>query len=668
MPPADPAPVSAQDLPTLPASLIWPTRIFLFLGALLMLGLLVQPLGDPDVFIHLRDGRYLWEHHFQVSHEPFSYTAENQPFETAEWLFRVCAYLTWRAGGYNLLILIKSLAMTAAVFLLGLLAYRRWPNLAVVSGLLALAVLAPMARLFPERPYVATYLLLPLVLLLLDDFRRSAAGPLNPGAERRLWLIPVAIVPWANLHPGFMVVFGFLGAHGVREVWEAWRIRQAGWRRVRLLSLVGIAGLFAGCLTPDGIHLYTFTLGMLGSNEFMRYILEWVPPTLSGEPVFFLLLGLAWLAQVLNLRRAWIEDVLPLLAFSVMALQSYRNIPLLVIAAVPPLAGNLRDLWSDRFPAWRLAASARRRALIAGSAGLALGFGVLLGYGEVFQFGTLPGFYPGAGMTWLLRHPFQGRLLTHDIWGGYTGWVTHGKIKIFMDGRLPTFGEKLYADYRKMIWGDAEACLPLLDQYRIEGILVSPKNEMRLFQRLWASKTWQLVYWDDVCLLYLRQGGQNAAWADALAYRSVEPKRNPFYDPAKPLQALMELKRAQAEAPQSFLPQYFEGDLALRFNQLAIGRQALLKALARAPEHLASHLDLGIIAARQQNYAEAESQLRYVMRHGHGTTLQPFATYELALLLSLQPARGQEARQLAQTVHQALPDWPPAAELVKRLQ
>lgn len=35
-----------------------------FIGSLfiLSLGVLIQPLGDPDVYLHLRDGRYFSEH------------------------------------------------------------------------------------------------------------------------------------------------------------------------------------------------------------------------------------------------------------------------------------------------------------------------------------------------------------------------------------------------------------------------------------------------------------------------------------------------------------------------------------------------------------------------------------------------------------------------------
>lgn len=642
--------------------------VFIAACLLLACGLLVQPVADPDVFIHLRDGRYLLEHGFQVDREPFSYTASDKPFETVEWLFRTCAYGVWRAGGLNLLIFLKSLALTAALFLLGRLLYRRWPNYGGVTALLALGALAPLARFFPERPYVVTYLLLPLVLLWLEDLRAAPPGRMA-AAHRRLWLLPLLVVPWANLHPGFLVVFGLLGAQGAEDAWLAWGRRKdaAAANRLRTVAAVSLAAVAAGMINPMGFGLYTFSFGMMGSREFMRFILEWAPPTLAGEPVFFGLLALAWLALAANWRRARLADLLVLAVFSYMGVSSYRNIPLFVIAALPGLAGNLADLRKTWFPKATFPAAWRTRALW-GSALLALLLLAAAGAsGWALRGGMLPGFYPEGGLRWLSARPFRGRLLTHDIWSGYTGWATHGTIKIFMDGRLPTFGERLYADYRKMIWGDPRECLPLLDRYRIEGVLVSPKNDLRLFQRLWESGEWSLVYWDDVCLFYARRRGENADWIAPLIYSDVEPKRTPYFNPDGMERALAEVRRAQAAAPWSFLPYYFLGDLQLRLGRLASARADLTRAIRIAPRHAASHLALGLLCLQERKPAEAEAEFRTVLRIGDDRTLAGVASFHLGTILAADPLRRREAVRWADRAVKLLPDWEQARTLRETL-
>jgi hypothetical protein len=559
--------------------------IFFLASALLLLfGLLVHPLGDPDVFIHLRDGRFWLESGLHVDREPFAYTVPDKPFEKAEWLFRIGLYLLFRAGGLNLLILVKALLMTLAVFCLGRLMLRRWPQPGVVVALLALAVLAPMTRVFPERPYVLTYLFLPISLLWLDDYRR--AGGSDPRADWGLWKLPALTLVWANFHPGFMTLFGFLGAQWAEDALQAWRARDRGaGRRARALLLTGAAVFLAGAVNPQGFGLYPYILNIMGSHDYMNFITEWMPPRFSEEPFFFALLILAWAAQLGNVSRLRLRDALPLLAFSYMGVNSYRNIPVFLIAALPGLTANLADLWARFRPAGPAPDPARPagRAWWLGGGLCLLALLGAAASGLAFRLGEIPRFYPQGALAWLERHPLQGRLLTHDIWGGYTGWATHGRVKIFMDGRLPTFGEKLYADYRKMIWGDPATCYTLLDRYVIQGVLVSPKNDLRLFQALWASHQWTLVYWDDVSLLYVRNPGLNQQLIRDFAFFAVDPRHTPYFNPDLQAQALEEIRRAQTQAPDSFLPYFFEGDLALRQGALAASRGALERARALAP-------------------------------------------------------------------------------------
>lgn len=655
--------------PSSPARALEPAAWF-FIGALALLafGLLIQPLGDPDVFIHLRDGRHWIESHFRVANDPFSYTASEKPFDRIEAWFRIGLYSAWTLAGYDGLIVGKALLMTAALGLLGILIYRRWRNLGATAVLLGLAALAPMSRLFPERPYIFTYLFLPLVLLILEA---EDAAPSSPAPHRPwlLWSLPLLVIPWVNLHPGFMVLFVFLGARLLSDG-LAYLRKRGPEVRSRLLRLSAVTGLclLAGALNPLGFSIYRYVVEHLGSREFMTFITEWKPPTVGGEPVFFILLGLAWAAQAANWRRTKLTDLLPLAVFSYMAATAYRNIPLFVIAALPPLAGHANDLRARWFPRAQIPVSRRRLGLWAGGAAALALLGIAAASGWAFRPGLLPAFYPEAGLRWLEEQRFQGRLLTHDIWGGYTGWQTHGRVKVFMDGRLPTFGEALYRDYRKMIWGDETECRPLLARYQIEGVLVSPKNDIGLFRQLWMSGEWSLVYWDDVCLLYVRRQGANEDLASRAGYYAVDPKHTPYFDLKHPDEALLELRRAAAAAPASFLPHFLEGDLLLRLKRFDESRSALERSLRLSPGHAASCFDLGLLAQQVNRPEEAEHCLRRVIRLRNDQALYALACYHLGALLSATPLRRTEALRWAREAVRALPEWEQGKQLLNRLE
>ena len=653
----------------IPPALVWPARILILSLLILAGGLLIHPLGDPDVYLHLRDGRYLVESGLRVSHDPFSYSASDRPFDKIEMLFRAGIYLAWKIGGYNFLILLKALAMTMALFLLGLLVYRRWPHFGVTGILMGLAMLAPLVRFFPERPYVFTYLFLPLALLWLDEYR-SADTAAEPKAGKKLMLIPVLGIIWVNLHPGFIVLFGFLGAQIIEQGVHFLRTRDSlALRRLRCLSLTAGAAFLAGALNPMGFKVYAYVIRHIGSSDFMRYITEWAPSTFTRVPYFFLLLGLAWLLQILFLRRARLADLILLAGFSYLAVKSIRNIPLFVIAALPPLAGNLRYLWKQWVPRLSMTIKLRRIGLLAGSGLAAMLLILAAGLGYAFRLGELPHIHPDAGLAWLQENTLKGRLLTHDRWGGYVGWMTHGKTKVFMDGRLELFGEELYADYRNIIYGEEKKCLKLLDQYRIQGMLISPQNESQLFQRLRKSGRWAMVYWDHVSILYVRRAGLNNGLIEKFAYQAVDPVSMPhFYNPAEPEVALREIRRAVQTAPHSYLPLSLEGILLLINNDLNQACRAFEQALILAPRHFDSHYNLGLIAYRENKFLEAEQHMRRAWRLCPNRDLRAQTSNLMALIIKRDYRRHGEALQWARRAVKFRPNWKPALALVQELQ
>jgi len=276
--------------------------------------------------------------------------------------------------------------------------------------------------------------------------------------------------------------------------------------------------------------------------------------------------------------------------------------------------------------------------------------------------------YPKDGLIWLQSHPINGRLLTHDIWGGYVGWMTEGRVQVFIDGRFPLFGEKLYADYRKMIWGDPKWCDHLLKQYNIQGLMISPKNDIKLYQALWKSGEWALIYWDDDCLIYARRGIENRSVIAPFQYQALDPKKSPYFNPARPEAALQEARRAAEISPQAFLPAFFVGELALRAGQATAARQAFEMVLKKAPRHAGALFNLGLIAKQDQKLETAEHYFRAALRSvPRSGALYGRVCYLLAETLKESPPRRREALRWARRARQALPQWPEAGKLVREL-
>src|SRR5713226_2949561 len=67
-----------------------------------------QNVSDPDIWWHLRNAEYLFQHHELPRYDLYSFTVAGQPWINHEWLSEVPFYLAWRAGG---LVGIKSLTI-----------------------------------------------------------------------------------------------------------------------------------------------------------------------------------------------------------------------------------------------------------------------------------------------------------------------------------------------------------------------------------------------------------------------------------------------------------------------------------------------------------------------------------------------------------------------------
>ncbi|MBN1595262.1 tetratricopeptide repeat protein [candidate division FCPU426 bacterium] len=652
----------------LPDAVKWPARFFFWGLVLLIFGLMLHPLVDPDVYIHLRDGRHWVETGLRVQQDPFTYTASDQPFEKVEWLFRIGIYLLWKTGGLSLLIIAKAAVITLAFLLFAGLMYRRWPQLGLTAGLLGLSLLALWTRVAPERPQIFTYLLLPLVIHLLEDFRLDdTAGAGSP--EQRLWYIPVLVVPWANLHPGFVVLFAFLGVHSLDHLLAYWRQKDPRClKRFFRLCLVTLVCFLAGALNPLGFGIYSFVFHALANQQFMLTIVEWMPPELQRKPVFFLTLAIVWVVQLFSFRRTRASDFFLLLLFSYLSLKSRRNIPFFLLAAMPAFAGHLHYLQETWFPGRAFSYTQKRRGFIMGQAVLGIILGITVATGYSFRLGQFPDYHPTQGLAWIQARNLQGRLFAPLHWGGYIGWKTHGSIQVFMDGRLPTFAGKTYTDYGYIIYGDPQHCLAMLDAYDIEILLVSPQNYYSLFEQLNQSGRWALVWWDHVSQVFVRRQGINRQAALENEYLSIDPNATPYLNPSHPEQSRQEIERAATAAPHSFLPLFFKGDQLFKQGRLDEAHEILRQVNRQTPKHPHTLYDLGLIALHKQQWAEAEHYLKKALHYYHDKPSQAQACLSLALLLKQSSnRRGQALRYARQALH-LMPGWPPAVQMLRELE
>ena len=107
------------------------------------------------------------------------------------------------------------------------------------------------------------------VTLLLVTDRRA-----HPG---RLWIVPVLVAIWANLHGSFFLGPVVLGLAWLEDVHD----HAPGARRVLFVTLVSAA---AACLTPFGPLVWGYAVGLSVNPEVTERITEWQPTSLRTVP------------------------------------------------------------------------------------------------------------------------------------------------------------------------------------------------------------------------------------------------------------------------------------------------------------------------------------------------------------------------------------------------
>ncbi len=296
----------------------------LSVAGLFLLGLFSTELADPDAWWHLKTGQYIVTRHRLPDPDPFAYTtalakpaypgeAATQRFNlTHEWLAQVAMYLVESAGGLGAVVLWKAVLLTFCCGLTGWIARRRTNSWlwATAAALAAATVLAPFAH---DRPSILSYAFAFAFIAILET-------------RRRLWLLPLLALVWANCHGGFFLGWVVCAAYCT----EALLTRAADVRRVIACSAAAV--LVSGA-NPNGFRVIA-TLVSYRQSPMTATLIEWSRPGFWGEPyAFFLLLYGALAVLALSWRRVRIADWLLFAAFAAASLTAFRNLPLIGLLA-----------------------------------------------------------------------------------------------------------------------------------------------------------------------------------------------------------------------------------------------------------------------------------------------------------------------------------------------
>lgn len=453
---------------------------------------------DSDLGRHLTLGKHILEHRTIPTRDIFSHTLTGESRPPYEWLSQVIFEIANKLLGLDGVILLTAILLSTVIFLLYQYCLNRSQSSLISSLVVLLATGATSIHWLP-RPHVITFLLLAIWIHNLEKLRT--------GKQIKIYVFPLIMLFWANLHGGFIFGFLALAAYFAGWLWDK-RQNRATIETGKSFFLAGIYSLAASILTPDLWHNWEAVLNNRSSFILSRTV-ETMPPNVSDPSVapFVILLALSVIFFFVNLRTAAVSHIFLLGGFAVLALMMTRNIPLFAIASAPILAEWIAAK-ANQFPAWKrfdgrfvnLAMPNRSFLLPATLIILSVGF---FAYSHVkgrrvYQFN--PQVFPVQAVGWLEENPIEGNMFNEFNWGGYLLYRLWPHDLIFVDSQSDFYGEPLMRDYETILlaknnWRD------LLEQYQINWAIISSNAPLASALR---NIGWQIIYADETAIILKR--------------------------------------------------------------------------------------------------------------------------------------------------------------------
>jgi hypothetical protein len=389
---------------------------------------------DTDGLWHVAAGEWMLEHGALPRRDPFSWTANGEPWRLNSYAFDLVAALAHRAGGR---------AAVSAVMLVGLVAFAvacHWsarragarPWAATVCALVATVVASPFVV---ERPQSVSFVCFAVTVV--------AANEALAGSQRWLVGLGVLVAAWSNLHMTFLAGIAVVVLVAGGEVLERRRV-------ARPAAVVAVAAL-AGLCNPYGVAAYTASLEVRSASKAVG-IFEWQPIDPSKLPQLVALVcgGLTLLALWRTGRWRRPSVVLPLAVLAAMAVDARRNIPFFIVLAAPELALAVPP---RRAPAVHARVAPRRGPL---TVGLLVGLAAFV----VAQAASLRDLRPVTSATAPVRSaaaiPAGCRVLNGYVDGAWIIYSRHPEVLVSMDPRNDMYGDELVHEQAAVLHAEGE--------------------------------------------------------------------------------------------------------------------------------------------------------------------------------------------------------------------
>ncbi len=451
-----------------------------------VMGAFVAKIMAIDLAYQIRAGGIMLDTHRLLDVDTFTFTVLGHPWLNQQWGSEVLLAGIYRAGGWGGTALARGALLGATVFFL----YRACRAAGAAPRTAALLTLGGWMvgiEILPAlRPQQFVFVLFAAVQWIVVGRHRS---------PKRLWLIPVVVAAWANLHGSFPLALLLLGF-----AWLEDRRRDpAGARRMLGVLLVSLVATLAN---PFGVRVWSYVVDLSTNPVVSQRIAEWGPPSIHTPTGLFFFASLFAVAVVLA-RRTRLIGLIPLLklgVFACLGLSAIRGVVWWGLVAPVVVAELVAGAELSRPPQ-----RSPLNAVIAAALLLTTAVVAPIGRGsDPATGGPAVLTYAPETLTAAVREavPAGSNIFVSQL---YASWSEFSAptLLVAVDARIEIFPESVWADYYRVSTGQ-EGWSEILDAWKVTALVLHPRQAEGLLEVIDLHPEWRRIRSDASGSVYVR--------------------------------------------------------------------------------------------------------------------------------------------------------------------
>ena len=476
--------------------------IFLFLAS----GGDGRLLGDADTGYHIRAGEFILDNRRIPDTDIFSFLTPPLPWTLHEWLAEVIMALMHRLAGITGVAILFSFLIALSGYLIFTLLLKKRANL-IFSSIAVLLVTLSSASNWLARPHVFTYVILVVWYHLLNQYQYRE--------QNQLYVLPLIMVVWVNLHGGFILGLILLGVYLFGNLaqycFAAPNDRIRSLDKTRRIGVIMIACVLVALLNPYGYDTLLFPFRVVQDKFLMDSIAEYLSPNFHSNlvmPFELLLLATIAIFAVSSSKLDLIELTLIIL-FGHMALFSSRHIPLFAIVAGPVLVKQAQ-LAFESIDGWLVAMLKQRMENLAAIDQstvrflwpvIAIGMVSTLAVSGTIKHDFDSKYVPTKAVEFIQQEGITGNMFNEDEFGDYIIYATWPRYRVYIDGRTDMYGASRVKEYLTLTQAK-EGWESLMERHQITWVFHAPTS--MLSKTLLERPDWKLLYSDKVANIFVK--------------------------------------------------------------------------------------------------------------------------------------------------------------------